>query len=434
MVSLIVCGITGGAVFLSVLLKPCFYIGKIKIGTYWPISLAGALIILLSGSLPAEYLFRELTSPSSVNPIKILVLFFSMTALSVFLDEAGFFRYLASAVLRRTGGRQITMFATLYAVVSVLTVFTSNDIVVLTFTPFICLFAKKAKIDPVPYLFAEFVAANTWSMLLMIGNPTNVYLSSAAGIGFLAYLAKMALPACFAGIVSFALLLVLFRKRLKKPLERTEENAETLEDKPSVWIGAAHLAVCTLLLAVGSYLSLEMYLVAAVSAASMFLCVFFVRLARKKPLALIGASLKRLPYELIPFLLSMFVLVLSLNYSGMTEKFAAALSKGPPVFTVGTVSFFVSNVINNIPMSVLFGSVLGCGTGSGAPPADVFAAVVGSNIGAFFTPVGALAGIMWMSLLRRFRVDFSFGKFLLYGAAVSFPTLFAALGGLCIVF
>ena len=216
-------------------------------------------------------------------------------------------------------------------------------------------------------------------------------------------------------------------------MERTEEDAEALEDKPSVWIGSAHLAVCTLLLAGGSYLSLEMYLVAAVSAASMFLCVFFVRLARKKTLAPIGASLKRLPYELIPFLLSMFVLVLSLNYSGMTEKIAGVLLKGSPVFTAGIAAFFVSNVINNIPMSVLFGAALGCGSGGAAHPAAVFATVVASNIGAFFTPVGALAGIMWMSLLRRFRVEFSFGKFLLYGTAVSFPTLLAALGGLCIV-
>ena len=79
----------------------------------------------------------------------------------------------------------------LRSLVSVLTVFTSNDIIVLTFTPFICHFAKSARIDPLPYLVSEFVAANTWSMALIIGNPTNIYLMSGTGISFLSYTAKM---------------------------------------------------------------------------------------------------------------------------------------------------------------------------------------------------------------------------------------------------
>ena len=77
------------------------------------------------------------------------------------MDCAGFFRYLATAVLQRQNASQLRLFVLLYALVSVLTVFTSNDIIVLTFTPFICYFARDAKIDPIPYLICEFVAANT---------------------------------------------------------------------------------------------------------------------------------------------------------------------------------------------------------------------------------------------------------------------------------
>ena len=214
MFALIVSCITGVAVFLAVLIKPYFNVGKFKIGTYWLISLLGAVVLLISGSVPLNYLWQNLTAKTSVNPLKILVLFFGMTAISVFLDEVGFFRYLANAVLKRTRNSQIKLFVTLYIVVSVLTVFTSNDIVVLTFTPFICLFCKKANINPVPYLFAEFVGANTWSMLLIIGNPTNIYLASYAGIDFASYFLKMALPTCFAGITSFIILLLIFKKSL----------------------------------------------------------------------------------------------------------------------------------------------------------------------------------------------------------------------------
>ena len=71
--------------------------------------------------------------------------------------------------------------------VAILTIFTSNDIVILTFTPFICYFSKNAKINPIPYLVAEFAAANTYSMMLIIGNPTNIYLATSASIDFISY-------------------------------------------------------------------------------------------------------------------------------------------------------------------------------------------------------------------------------------------------------
>ncbi|HHU24513.1 MAG: hypothetical protein PHG08_06190 [Bacilli bacterium] len=53
------------------------------------------------------------------------------------------------------------MFLYLYVITSVLTVYTANDIIILTFTPFIGYFAKYTKINPIPYLIAEFVATSS---------------------------------------------------------------------------------------------------------------------------------------------------------------------------------------------------------------------------------------------------------------------------------
>lgn len=432
MFPLIVCCATGALVFLSVLIKPYFFVGKIKFGTYWIISLTGVAVLLLSGSLPLNYLAEKLTAQSSVNPLKILALFFGMTAISIFLDETGFFRYLAGAALKKTGKSQFVLFTTLYALVSVLTIFTSNDIVVLTFTPFICLFSNRAGVNPVPYLVAEFVAANTWSMLLLIGNPTNIYLSSCAGIDFASYLSKMALPTCFAGVTSFFILILLFRKSLKKPTAATSTLAERIEDKPSLILGITCLAVCTVFLAVSSYLNLEAYLIAAISAATLFVAALFIRKCRKKTLEPLKFTFKRLPYELIPFLISMFTLVLCLEYVGTTKTIGKALLSGNAViFKVGASSFLVSNVINNIPMSVLYGSVTGAGDGSTYLPA-VYAAIIGSNLGAVLTPVGALAGITFTSILKVFQVNYSFKRYAAYGAAVGIPALISALLGLAL--
>ena len=209
---------------LSVLFFPKIRIGKIAIDSYWVVVLVGAVLILICGQTDAASIGKALIENTPVNPLKILVLFLSMTVLSVFLDELGFFRALASFALRHARGGQKRLFFLLYFTVSLLTLFTSNDVIILSFTPFICYFAKDAKIDPIPYLAAEFVAANTWSMALVIGNPTNIYLATSYGIDFVSYLSVSILPTVAAGGVSLLLLWLLFRKKLSAPISGEAEK------------------------------------------------------------------------------------------------------------------------------------------------------------------------------------------------------------------
>lgn len=424
-ISLIICIITGILICLSVIFKPEIRVGKIRLGSYFIVSLAGAFAILVSGALPLDALCAGLTENSEVNPLKILVLFLSMTFLSVYLDELGFFEFLAKKALSKTGNSQIKLFIKLYAVVSILTVFTSNDIIILTFTPFICHFTKSAKIDPTPYLFGEFFAANTWSMCLIIGNPTNIYLATFSGINFFDYLKTMALPTLLAGGVSLAVTFLLFKKQLSVKIE-SRDSAPVRLNKTLTVIGVVHLVVCIILLSVSSYIGIEMWTVTLCLALSLCACTVVYKLTGRSDRHTLVKSLSRLPYGLVPFLISMFVIVLSLSYSGVTQKAADLLCRINPVFSVGVTGFFVANVINNIPMSVLYASVLSSPVFAGSA-GGVYAAIIGSNLGAYFTPVGALAGIMWLSILKKSGVDISFGKFVKYGAASSLPALAASL-------
>lgn len=415
----------------SILLGGKIKLGNITIDTYWVITLVGAIILLACGKAGVSAVGGALTSDSAINPVKILVLFLSMTVLSIFLDELGFFRYLAGVVLRRAKTRQTLLFLYLYLTVSVLTVFTSNDIIILSFTPFICYFAKNAKINPTPYLAAEFVAANTWSMALIIGNPTNIYLATACGIDFLAYLKISILPTLAAGIVAFVALYLLFRKSLAAPISGEAETT-AINDKLLLWVGIAHLGACTLLLAIGSYIGLEMWLVSLCAAGSLFVITGVIAaVRRKKPTALIGC-VKRTPYQLVPFVLSMFVLIIALNEQGVTAAMGRLLGDSLPVVKYGATSFIASNLINNIPMSVLFSSIIQSAGGAGGVAA-VFATIIGSNLGALFTPIGALAGIMWSNILSKHDVKFSYLDFLKIGVTVAVPTLVAALAVLWLV-
>ena len=429
----IIAGLVCVALVLTVLTNPSINIGKYHIRIfYWTAPVLGSIALLLFRLLPLPVMWKGLTSSGSINPLKILTLFISMTTLSIYLDEVGFFSYIAGISLKFAKTSQLRLFCVLFLLVSVLTVFTSNDIIILTFTPFICYFSKKAEIDPMPYLFGEFVAANTWSMMLIIGNPTNIYLATANGIGFGTYTAHMLLPTLFAGVAAFLLLLMIFRKPLSQPISIKEEKP-AIRDKGLVIIGLLHLVLCTILLILSSYIGLEMWYITLGFAVSLFLCVTIYKKKKGVKERVLLHTIMRAPWELIPFVLSMFLLVLTLDRYQVTTIISDFFGTDHLVWKYGIASFLAANVMNNIPMSVAFSSIV-----SHLPEADrlpaAYASIIGSNIGAYFTPLGALAGIMWSGILNKMGIPFSFRKYISYGIRISIPVLIAALVGLLIYF
>lgn len=415
----------------SIIFIPHFKIGKVTIDTYWIFPLIAAIILLATSLAPFKEVISSLTSDTSINPLKILLLFFSMTIISVYLDELGLFKYLAIKAAKKAGSNQFVLFLIIYLLVAVLTIFTSNDVVILTFTPFICFFAKRTKINPLPYLIAEFAAANTWSMMFIIGNPTNIYLGTSAGINFIDYFKVMAIPTLVAGVIQLGIIFLIFFKKLKEPISAEHEEYK-IESKVDLIVGLTILISVLVLLIISNYIHLEMYLISLLGAVALLLISLFVRLFTKKNWNYLKDSLVRLPYQLIPFILSMFVIVVALSCQGISDHISSFLNKGPSIWIYGVSSFISANIINNIPMSILFSNLVKGLTGNAYLEA-VYASIIGSNIGAIFTPIGALAGIMFSSLLNKHDFKFSFLSFIKYGSIISIPTLAISLLFLMIV-
>lgn len=275
-------------------------------------------------------------------------------------------------------------------------------------------------------------------MLFIIGNPTNIYLAGGQNISFIAYTKVMAIPTIFASLTAFFFLYLMFGKQLKEPMEVIEEEYR-ITDRLLMIVGVIGLAVCTLLLAISSYLGFEMYLICLVSAAIvLFICTIYSFIKKIKDKAeqgfvLLANTAKRLPYTLVPFLLSMFCLVMALNKVGFTKSISGLFEQGETIFTYGLASLLSCNLINNIPMSVLYENIIAYASTSTQIKA-LYSAVIGSNLGAFLTPIGALAGIMWMSILKQYGVRFAFLDFMKYGIPIGTLSAIAALGGLELVF
>lgn len=411
---------------------------EFKFDIFWIAPFIGAIAVVISGAISIADAWAGLTfdmgtffgkSATTINPLKIVILFFSMTVISIALDEAGFFRFLALKTLLRAGDSQKRLFVFLYVIVSALTVFTSNDIVILTFTPFICCFCLNAKIDPIPYIMAEFVAANTLSMFLIIGNPTNVYLASEYGLTFVNYIIGMALPTVLGAITAFIVLYLLFYKKLSQPITKTEE-VPSLSDKPLTIISLVHLSACILLLIFSDLIGVQMWFITLIAAVSLCLCILLYCAVKKRKPTVLWNSFKRIPWTLAPFVLSMFVIILALEKCGISAIISDFLSSGGEALNIlsfGLSGMLVANFVNNIPMSVLYSSMAKTGN---MGIMGVFASIAGSNIGAYLTPVGALAGIMCVDITNKHGVKFGFLNFAKYGVTTAVPTMLAVIGGL----
>lgn len=428
--TIVIAVLTSLSIVITCILKPSIRIKKVTINLYWVIALIGALTLLFTTAISFKEVFNGLISNSSINPIKILILFLSMTMISIFLDEIGFFATLANAVLKHTKDSQFKIFIAFYFLVAILTMFTSNDIIILTFTPFIIMFCKNAKISPVPYLVSEFCAANTWSMMFIIGNPTNIYLAESFGVDFISYFLKMAIPTLLAGIVEFSLLILIFYRKLKTSIQHELEDLPRLNTFLTAY-GLTILITCTIMLVISSYVSIPMYLIALISLLTLSVGVLTYAIVKKsKPQELLN-TYKRAPYELIPFVISMFVIVLALSKYNVTKEMAEFLGSKYVSLSYGFSSLFMANLLNNIPMSVLYSSIetnLNPNSLTGA----LYASIIGSNIGAFITPVGALAGIMWMGILKRHEVKYTFLDFIKYGVLIGVPVSSVAIISLII--
>ena len=97
MASLIIAVITILLIIVASLAFPTIKIKKVTFQTYWVIALIGALLLLIFREITIKELIVSF-STSKIGPIQILVLFISMTILSIFLDEVNFFKYLATVV------------------------------------------------------------------------------------------------------------------------------------------------------------------------------------------------------------------------------------------------------------------------------------------------------------------------------------------------
>lgn len=392
-------------------------------------SIIGVLIILLAGTLSPEEALSSLLGRPGFSPVTIIILFMSIAYVAISLDSTGFFEYVSLKIVMRAKGHGKSLFFSIYFLSGLITLFTSNDIVILTLTPIIFYFGKHAKINVIPYLIAEFFAANIWSMAFYFGNPTNIIAAAAHGMTFLQFSQWMVLPTIAGGLTCLGLLYVIFKKDInvhfKKPTGINPDDF--LKDKACAFATFAAFCLMIFGLAVSTSLGVEMWLVALVAAGGLFaydsVAAFyeytsgatkFYHGTFRYHLGTTGRyrfRLKmineRMPWKLVPFLLCSFVMVGGLAVTGVVDTMASfitmvSVNVFAAAISMGFLSSLVCNIMNNQPMTVMFTRITespSFGLTGSLGTVSVFALIIGSNLGANLTLMGALAGIMWAKIL-----------------------------------
>jgi arsenical pump membrane protein len=135
-------------------------------------------------------------------------------------------------------------------------------------------------------------------------------------------------------------------------------------------------------------------------------------------------------WDIVLFMLSIFLVVQGLTNSGFTQLLASALvstSSLPSVLGVIVPSIVVTigaSFMNNWPMTILgLMSIQQAATivTLSVPTFTnlVFSNIIGNNLGPHFFPLGSLAILMWLETMKRKGVNISLKSYLKVGAVLS---------------
>ncbi len=379
-------------------------------------ALLGALLMLVFLQ-PDQVLEALGFGAAQVTTWNVVVILIELMVISTFLDDYGFFEWCAAKAMQAAGGDSRRLFTYTYVVTCLITAFTSNDIAILTLTPIIIKFCRRAKLDARPFMYSFFFAANIASMFLLIGNLTNILIGDGFGIGYFDFAAWMFLPTMAALIVNYLIFRYMYRKDITTTYEQEKEtNFDTLiTDRTMVLVGIAVLVFVLIGCGFASNFALPLSAITTIG-------IIAIYLAERRPLF----RTRRVSWRVVVFVVSLFIVVKGLDVSGVNAAIGSGIASivgQDPVLATFFISFSsaaLCNVVNNIPMTAMMVPIT---SGIAATPdmalAMAYSLVIGSNLGANITITGALAGILWIETAKAEKWSTGITDFIKTGLTVT---------------
>ena len=364
--------------------------------------------------------------------------FIAIIIISLLLDQAGFFEWIALHVARLGGGNANKLFVLIVLLGAVVAALFANDGAALILTPIVIAMLVKMRVSPattLAFIMAAGFIADTASLPLVVSNLVNIVSADFFNIPFDRY-AQVMIPVNLVSVLSSLLVLYLFYRRdipSSYDVDSLPEPVSAIKDPATFYMGWLVLAALLLGFFVLEPMGIPISAIAGVGAATLLITALINHKVS------VPTVLKEAPWQVVVFSLGMYLVVYGLKNEGLTGYLTVALNalgeQGLWAATIGTgfMSAGLSSIMNNMPTVLIQSLAIADSTQPDTiTQAMVYANVIGSDLGPKITPIGSLATLLWLHVLASKEVVITWGYYFKVGVILTVPVLLATLTALAL--
>jgi len=387
------------------------------------VSLVGAFLLVMLGVLEP----REIVTSINWDAIGLI---FGMFILVRMLTDSGFFDFLSVRVLKLTQGVPINVLIAFAILTGLLAAFMDSITVLLFMSALSIQIAKKLKMSPVPFVLSQITAANIGGSATLMGDPPNIILGTGLGITLVQFIKYLA-PISIAILVLNTVYFVFFYRKMFKQSDKLDAGylknlnpREHVKDYYMMIASMISFAVAIVLLILHEKLNMPVAY-AGLIGASLGLVL------NGKKVANIWESID---WEVLLFFSTLFIVIGSLEKTGVIasiSKGIAHLANGSSLLTKGILlwmSGILSGVIDNVPFAASMVPVVKLLAPAGVVSLLSMGLIVsfGTDVGGNFTPIGASANVIGLSILSKAGVDVEWKDYLKVVVPITFINILVA--------
>jgi len=312
------------------------------------LALCGAALLVLLGILTQH----EAIDFIDFNTIGLL---FGMMVIVGITRKSGVFEYVAIKAAHTTGGDPVKTMIALSVVTAVASALLDNVTTVLLVVPVTISICNALEVNPIPMFIAEILSSNIGGTATLIGDPPNIMIGSATGLGFMDFVTNLTPVVVVVLIVTLLILNFIFRKDLETSDENKArlmamEPRDAIEDLPLLKKSLTVVGLVILGFVSHQYFGLESATIAIAGAA------FLMLIAHQAP----EEVLLSVEWDTLFFFIGLFIMVGGLEKVGIIgglAREAVELTQGNVRLTAMLIlwlSAVASAFVDNIPFVATF--------------------------------------------------------------------------------
>ncbi len=394
------------------------------------IAFIGAVLLLVFKILPQDKAIESI----DFNTIGLLI---GMMIIVNILRRTGVFEYVAIKAAKMVKGDPWKILVAFAAITAVASAFLDNVTTILLIVPVTLVITETLELNPIPFILPLVFASNIGGTATLIGDPPNIMIGSATGLGFMDFIINLA-PVI---IVIFFVTIIIMRFMYKKKLQITDDKRLkimamnenlAIRDKTLLKKCLVVLGITISGFVLHQYLGFESATVALTGAALLLL------ISKVDP----EEVLVEIEWPTIFFFIALFILVGGLEAVGVINFLANGLLgiTGDNMLLMMILilwgSAILSSFLDNIPfVATMIPLLKSIGAMSAVSITPLWwALALGACLGGNGTLVGASANVIAGGLLSKHGHKLSFMEFTKVGLPVMLASVVLATAYLVIFY